>query len=57
MSQSERFCAGDADMTISSSDGVTFKVHRKHLEVHSDVFADAANATRPDNVGKIRTAL
>jgi hypothetical protein len=38
-------------MTISSSDGVTFKVHRKHLEVHSDVFADAANATRPDNAG------
>ncbi|KAJ7759283.1 hypothetical protein B0H14DRAFT_2974575 [Mycena olivaceomarginata] len=43
--QSERFCPGDADMTISSSDGVTFKVHRKHLEVHSDVFADAVNAT------------
>ncbi|KAJ7770352.1 hypothetical protein B0H14DRAFT_349951 [Mycena olivaceomarginata] len=53
MSQSERFCADDADITISSSDGVTFKVHRKHLEVHSDVFADAAlaNATRPDNAG------
>ncbi|KAJ7759290.1 hypothetical protein B0H14DRAFT_2974628 [Mycena olivaceomarginata] len=43
--QSERY------MTISSSDGVTFKVHRKHLEVHSDVFADAVNVTRPDNAG------
>jgi hypothetical protein len=28
---------------------VIFKVHRKHLEVHSDIFADAANATQPDN--------
>ncbi|KAF7362555.1 hypothetical protein MVEN_00603700 [Mycena venus] len=46
---SERFCAPDADIAISSSDGVTFKVHRKHLEVHSDVFADAADATLPDN--------
>ncbi|KAF7357242.1 BTB domain-containing protein [Mycena sanguinolenta] len=46
---SERFCAPDADLTVSSCDGVLFKVHRKHLEVHSDVFADAANATRPEN--------
>ncbi|KAJ7824321.1 hypothetical protein B0H14DRAFT_2824190, partial [Mycena olivaceomarginata] len=49
--QNDVVCADDADITISSSDGVTFKVHRKHLEVHSDVFADAANATRPDNAG------
>ncbi|KAJ7646072.1 hypothetical protein DFH06DRAFT_1211065 [Mycena polygramma] len=49
---SERFCAPDADITISSSDGVLFKVHRKNLEVHSDIFADAANAARPDNVGE-----
>ncbi|KAJ7933357.1 hypothetical protein B0H13DRAFT_1700891 [Mycena leptocephala] len=46
---SERFCAPDADITISSPDGVTFKVHRKHLAIHSDIFADAANATLPDN--------
>ncbi|KAJ7288940.1 hypothetical protein C8J57DRAFT_1281639 [Mycena rebaudengoi] len=44
---SERFCAADADITISSSDGVLFKLHRKHLEVHSDIFADAENATLP----------
>ncbi|KAJ7744578.1 hypothetical protein B0H16DRAFT_1322069 [Mycena metata] len=42
-------CAGDSDLTISSSDGVLFKLHRKHLEVHSDVFADAENATLPAN--------
>ncbi|KAJ6483872.1 hypothetical protein C8R47DRAFT_1281501 [Mycena vitilis] len=36
-------------MTIQSSDGVLFKVHRKHLEVHSDIFADAENTTRPDS--------
>ncbi|KAJ7646071.1 hypothetical protein DFH06DRAFT_1300846 [Mycena polygramma] len=46
---SERFCAPDADVTVSSSDGVIFKLHRKHLEVHSDVFADAASATLPEN--------
>ncbi|KAF7350763.1 BTB domain-containing protein [Mycena sanguinolenta] len=50
---SQRFCASDADLTISSSDNVLFKVHRKHLEVHSDVFADAANATRPENGDEI----
>ncbi|KAK7057843.1 hypothetical protein R3P38DRAFT_3169349 [Favolaschia claudopus] len=38
-------CASDADMTILSCDGVIFKVHHKHLEVHSDVFAAAENAT------------
>jgi len=42
---SERFCALNADLTILSSDGVVFKVHRRNLEVHSDIFADAANAT------------
>ncbi|KAJ6477009.1 hypothetical protein C8R45DRAFT_368864 [Mycena sanguinolenta] len=50
---SERFCAPDADLTVSSCDGVLFKVHRKHLEVHSDVFANAANATRPENGNEI----
>ncbi|KAJ7730100.1 hypothetical protein DFH07DRAFT_969296 [Mycena maculata] len=49
VAQSERFCAPDADITISSSDGVLFKLHRKNLELHSDIFADAANATLPGN--------
>ncbi|KAK7057955.1 hypothetical protein R3P38DRAFT_2843831 [Favolaschia claudopus] len=40
-------CAADSDITISSSDGVLFKVHRKNLEVHSDVFASAEHSTRP----------
>ncbi|KAJ6535803.1 hypothetical protein DFH09DRAFT_931673 [Mycena vulgaris] len=40
-------CAPDADITISSSDGVLFKLYRKNLEVHSDIFADAAHSTRP----------
>ncbi|KAJ7434625.1 hypothetical protein B0H11DRAFT_2117127 [Mycena galericulata] len=48
-SQSERFCAPDADITVSSSDNVLFKLHRKNLEVHSDIFANAADATRPEN--------
>ncbi|KAJ7897694.1 hypothetical protein B0H14DRAFT_2283433, partial [Mycena olivaceomarginata] len=38
-------CALDADLTILSSDGVIFKVHRKNLEVHSDIFADAEHIT------------
>ncbi|KAF8149795.1 hypothetical protein K438DRAFT_1988708 [Mycena galopus ATCC 62051] len=46
---SEQFCDADADMTVCSSDGVLFKVHHKHLEVHSDVFANASSATRPEN--------
>ncbi|KAJ7719024.1 hypothetical protein DFH07DRAFT_316503 [Mycena maculata] len=45
---SERFCAADANITISSSDGMLFKVHRKNLEVHSDIFADAGNMTSVD---------
>ncbi|KAJ7146977.1 hypothetical protein C8R44DRAFT_758542 [Mycena epipterygia] len=45
---SERFCAPDADITISSSDGVLFKVHRKNLELHCDIFANAADTTRPE---------
>ncbi|KAJ7434626.1 hypothetical protein B0H11DRAFT_2296096 [Mycena galericulata] len=39
IAQSERFCAPDADTTISSSDDVLFKLHSKNLEVHSDVLA------------------
>ncbi|KAJ6497276.1 hypothetical protein C8R45DRAFT_124078 [Mycena sanguinolenta] len=46
---SQRFCASDADLTVCSSDGVLFKVHRQTLETHSGVFAGAADATRPEN--------
>ncbi|KAJ7165510.1 hypothetical protein C8R43DRAFT_986592 [Mycena crocata] len=46
---SERFCAADADLTISSSDGVLFKVYRKNLEAHSDIFADASSVTKLEN--------
>ncbi|KAF8201982.1 hypothetical protein K438DRAFT_1965436 [Mycena galopus ATCC 62051] len=49
--KSERFCALDADLTILSSDGVIFKVHRKNLEVHSDIFADAEHITGTGNGG------
>ncbi|KZT05306.1 uncharacterized protein LAESUDRAFT_238562 [Laetiporus sulphureus 93-53] len=35
---SERFRAPDADLTILSSDGVLFKVHRRNLEMHSECF-------------------
>ncbi|KAJ7026034.1 hypothetical protein C8F04DRAFT_123968 [Mycena alexandri] len=48
-----RFCALDSDLTIASSDGVLFKVHHKNLEVHSDVFASAEGATRPENGDEI----
>ncbi|KAJ7496463.1 hypothetical protein FB451DRAFT_1019366 [Mycena latifolia] len=40
-------------MTVLSSDGVLFKVHRKNLEVHSDIFADATSATKPENDDEI----
>ncbi|KAJ7431928.1 hypothetical protein B0H11DRAFT_824682 [Mycena galericulata] len=50
---SERFRAADADITIQSSDGVLFKVHRKNLEVHSVVFAGAETATLPENGDEI----
>ncbi|KAF7350810.1 hypothetical protein MSAN_01642600 [Mycena sanguinolenta] len=45
----QRFCAPDADLTVCSSDGVLFKVHRQTLEACSGVFAGAADATRPEN--------
>ncbi|KAJ6535819.1 hypothetical protein DFH09DRAFT_1324876 [Mycena vulgaris] len=47
--KSERFCAPDADIIVSSSDAVLFKVHRKNLEVHSVVFADAERTTVPED--------
>ena len=34
-------CAADSDITLQSSDGILFKVHRKNLEVHSEGFAGA----------------
>jgi hypothetical protein len=34
-------CAADSDITLLASDGVLFKVHRKNLEMHSDIFAGA----------------
>lgn len=34
-------CDPQADITLRSSDGVLFKFYRRHLEVHSTVFADA----------------
>jgi hypothetical protein len=33
--------ANDADIVLRSSDNVQFKVHRKNLEMHSDVLAAA----------------
>ncbi|KAJ7750647.1 hypothetical protein B0H16DRAFT_1842785 [Mycena metata] len=45
---SQRFSAADADITIASSDGVLFKLHRKNLEFHSDIFANAADTTPRD---------
>lgn len=40
-------CAADYDITLRSSDGILFKVHRRNLEVHSEVFA-GADAISPD---------
>ncbi|KAJ6450428.1 hypothetical protein C8R47DRAFT_1261494 [Mycena vitilis] len=45
----ERFRASDADMTVASCDGVLFKVHRRNLAAHSDVFCNAEDATLPVN--------
>ncbi|KAJ7073012.1 hypothetical protein C8F01DRAFT_268109 [Mycena amicta] len=49
---SERFNATDADLTISSSDNILFKVHQINLKVHSEIFAnmfDLATA-KPEDV-------
>ncbi|KZP33083.1 hypothetical protein FIBSPDRAFT_1036239 [Athelia psychrophila] len=50
---SERFCASDSDVTVRSSDGVLFKVHRKNLEVHSDIFA-AADSIATESAGNAK---
>ena len=42
--------AADSDITLQSSDGVFFKVHRKDLEVHSEGFA-GADAISPGTSG------
>ena len=39
--------ASDANIVLRSSDGVLFKVHRKNLAVHSDVFAAAETISQP----------
>jgi hypothetical protein len=36
---------------------VLFKVHRKNLEVHSDIFADAENATSPEPGSNVAVEL
>ncbi|KAJ6582127.1 hypothetical protein B0H19DRAFT_878691, partial [Mycena capillaripes] len=41
--------APDADLTILSSQGVIFKVHRNNLPVHSDIFADAEHVAGTGN--------
>ncbi|KDR68759.1 hypothetical protein GALMADRAFT_282919, partial [Galerina marginata CBS 339.88] len=40
----EKFNADDADVTIQSSDGVQFRLHRKHLEAHTGAFPGADSA-------------
>jgi len=52
---SERFCADDSDITLQSSDGILFKVHRKNLEVHSEGFAaaDSISGTGPESKSEI----
>lgn len=46
-------CAPDSDITLESSDGVLYKVHRKNLELHSEGFAsaDAISAASYDSEG------
>jgi BTB/POZ domain len=41
-------CATDADIVLRSSDNVLFKVHRKNLELHSDIFADGGIVSGPE---------
>ncbi|KAJ7099254.1 hypothetical protein B0H15DRAFT_944660 [Mycena belliarum] len=47
-------CSSNADITIVSSDGVHFKVYRKNLEVHSDIFSDADSPTSTSRQGPTR---
>ena len=44
-------CSTDSDITLQSSDGVLYKVHRKNLGIHSEGFAaaDAISASTDDN--------
>jgi hypothetical protein len=32
-------CANDSDLTLGSSDGILFQIHRRNLEAHSEAFA------------------
>lgn len=40
-------CAEDSDVTLQSSDGVFFKVHRRNLAVCSGVFSGAEDVSTP----------
>ncbi|KAF5388920.1 hypothetical protein D9757_005134 [Collybiopsis confluens] len=42
---SKRFNLPTSNLTLQSSNLVLFKVHRLNLEMHSQVFADAADST------------
>lgn len=42
--------AADSDITISSSDGVLFKVHKRNLAAHSEVFPEGDLATNDEVV-------
>jgi hypothetical protein len=44
-------CSTDSDITLQSSEGVLYKVHRKNLGIHSEGFAaaDAISASTDDN--------
>ncbi|KAF7290161.1 hypothetical protein MIND_01329300 [Mycena indigotica] len=45
------FSSPDADLELLSSDKVLFKVHRKNLKFHSDVFAAMFSAAHADREG------
>lgn len=45
--QGVKVCFPDSNITLQSGDGRLFKVHRVNLEMHSQVFADAASISGP----------
>ncbi|GLB39476.1 hypothetical protein LshimejAT787_0606380 [Lyophyllum shimeji] len=47
---SERFCAGDADVTFVSSDNVVFRAHRKNLDVAAAAFPPSEFDTHGEEV-------
>lgn len=48
--------ASDSDITIASSDGVLFKVHRRNLEMHSEGFPGEEMATLNEVVNLTETS-